>query len=391
MGVFKVNGTDITILGEVIDINDTRSKSTFFNSGKVSVTGLSDSEKTMANAPSSIYEDWGFYNIVGNKLKVNGINDSVAKRGTRPHLIQDSGLRVGYISNNNNTNNVSFTLTYSSDSNSITCEHIDSITGNIGGCLVDGAILENTSVVIIQLNGGGGGGGGSGIKNGGGGGGGAGNYIALLDFNQMPGNKVTIVLGHYGKGGVSTSITGVDGGDGGDSYIQDGNETILAYARGGSGGKKGKEGNSGKGGIVEDIVGITSYFRIYSSCSGGDGGDGGKGELYPEAFGESGDNTTSVSVFTPDGSYTPNSYSGGSGGTITVDGTNHYPGGGGGGAPGAGTFTVIENTGSNGANGLSSASGTRYAGFGGGGAGGSKSLQGFSGFSGGTAMCYIFY
>ena len=55
MGVFKVNGTDITTIAEVINNTDTRGKSTAFSSGKLNVTGLADSNKTLANAPESDY------------------------------------------------------------------------------------------------------------------------------------------------------------------------------------------------------------------------------------------------------------------------------------------------------------------------------------------------
>ena len=55
MGVFKVNGTDITTIAEVINNTDTRGKSAAFSSGKLNVTGLADSNKTLANAPESDY------------------------------------------------------------------------------------------------------------------------------------------------------------------------------------------------------------------------------------------------------------------------------------------------------------------------------------------------
>lgn len=385
MGVFKVNGTDITTIGEVISTSDSRAKSNFFNSGKVSVTGLSDSSKTLAYAWTS-QSNWGMYNIVGDKLKVNGTADRVAKIGTRPLLIYPYYADdIGYAENDSTSSNKSLTLTYNSSSNSITCSHVDSFTiGLTGGKLASGSVIPNTSVIVVCLCGGGGGGGGSGVGHGGGGGGGAATYIALLDFNNMPGGKVTITLGHPGAPGASTGSTGYSGSGGAASYISDGNGTILAYAHGGSAGIKGGDGGGGgAGNAVENRVGTTSYFRIYSSCSGANGGTGSR---------SGGSSNTGVAVSTPDGSYTPRSQTGGNLG----GGKNGGGGGGAGGtsiwnAYGTGAYDLAYPSGADGGYDSSNASASGLFGGGGGGAGGTAIFNGRSGSRGGNGSCYIYY
>ena len=59
MGVFKINGTNILTIAEVISDTDVRQKSAAFSSGKLNVTGLSDVNKTSI--------DWLVSHMISNK------------------------------------------------------------------------------------------------------------------------------------------------------------------------------------------------------------------------------------------------------------------------------------------------------------------------------------
>ena len=312
MGVFKVNGTDITTIAEVINNTDTRGKSTAFSSGKLNVTGLADSNKTLANAPESDYPNWGLHNIVGNKLKVNGVADTVAKKGTRPNF---SNLTLLYSTSENRT------ITYDPNKD-ITYFYVDSEFPQYN------KTAEGKSVFVFEITSGGGGGGGGNVNfwggaTGGGGGGGGVTMAGIVDLSRAPGNSLTI------------QSTGTDryfyGGSGGGGKSNGGagttlqmiiNGTVVLTAYGGGGGKAGA--SSGGGTVAGGAAGTasyiepTDYFRVFSY---GLGGYGGKSTA-------AGDKTDSTSINIPfDGTkVSMTGQSGGSGG-----GTN---GGGGGGASG---------------------------------------------------------
>jgi hypothetical protein len=382
MGVFKINGTSVLDCCEVVNTGDNRKKSAFFNSGKVSVTGLSDSSKTLANAPASSYANWGLYNMVGSKLKVNGTADTVAKKGTRPHLVYGSNpTDIGWVENYQTDADRSLTLAYDKSTNSIKCTHNSTFAaGWYNGCCKGGAVLENTSVLVIALSGGGGGGGGSGVGAGGGGGGGAGTVTAVLDFNAMTNNKCTITLGHAGNYGSSTSTVGNSGSAGTASYITIGSTKVVTCAAGG-GGQNGKAGGGGSGGAVTLHANHTLGFHAYITCSGGKGGGRGAGA-----------NTSASAVSTPDGSYTCRTQTGGSKG-----GGNN--GGSGGGAGGAGVRNAYGSAGADqaypsGGNGAYDNSNNAVAGInggGGGGAGGTPILTGRAGNRGSGGLLEVYY
>lgn len=301
MGVFKVNGTDILELGQVLTIGSTekRKTSTAFSSGKLNATGLSDSNKALANAPYGSYPNWGFHNIVGNKLKVNGVQDTVAKKGTRPAFNH-------YISACHYENDNSARMVYDAETGILT---------------INGSKTVSGSVFIFDLCGGGGGGGAGGYSfwgsaNGGGGGGGGASIFGLLDFNNMPGNSATVYVGASGDGGSDEG----DGEAGGTSYINDGNGNRICTCGGGSGGegdhREHDGGGGGSGGVVSCIADC-SYFRCFGKQNGGNGGRNDN----------DGDGCAEMLIMTPDDVYCATfATSGGAKGGSD----SHYHGGGGG-------------------------------------------------------------
>ena len=382
MGVFKINGTSVLECAEVVNTGDNRSKSTFFSNSKVQVTGLSDSSKTLANAPSGSWSNWALYNIVGSKLKVNGTADTVAKRGTRPHVVYTNWPSdIGWVENYQTDADRSLTLTYNKSTNTITCTHNSTFAAGWNtDCLENGGTIPNTSVIVVTLSGGGGGGGGSGVGAGGGGGGGGGTVTAILDFNAMPGNSCKITVGHAGQYGSSTSTTGYGGSAGTASYITINGTTMVTCAAGG-GGQKGKDGGGGGGGSVTVHSNHSNGFHAYITCSGGNGGGRGAGA-----------NTSASAVSTPDGSYTCRTQTGGAKG-----GGNN--GGSGGGAGGAGVRNAYGTAGpdqmyTSGGQGAYDNSSNAVAGInggGGGGAGGTPILTGRPGARGSGGLLEVYY
>lgn len=359
MGVFKVNGKDITTIAEVISTSDKRKSSTAFSSGKLKVTGLSDSGKTLANAPSGSYEDWGFHNIVGNKLKVNGTADSVSKKGCRPNFASFSDYLYS------KEGSATVTITYDSSK----------------GTIKAGDTTINASVLIFQLVGAGGGGGAGGYSfwgsaNGGGGGGGGGSIFGLLDFNNMPGGKATVVVGAQGSSGSGEG----SGGAGGASYINDGNGTRICTCNGGGAGTGDTRdhvgGKGGSGGTVSCIADC-SYFRCFGKQTGGNGGN----------CGSAGGSCSSMKISTPDGVDLKTVAT--SGGAAGSSGNTSRRGGGG----GASGSLISPSSWSGGSGGADDSNSGIYWGLlgGGGGGGGADAYSSNGGYYGGNGYFQLFY
>lgn len=364
MGVFKVNNVDILNIAEIIETSDAgkRKSSKAFSSGKLNISGLSDSDKTLANAPYGDYPNWGFHNIVGNKLKVNGVQDTVAAKGTRPSFYNhhyDAFAKSG---------TATFTITYDKDTNSL-----------VGGTYT----LSSASVLLFCLVGGGGGGGAGGCSiwgaaHGGGGGGGGASIYGMLDFNNMPGNSVTVYIGACGEGGTSEG----DGTDGEASYINDGNGNRICTCGGGSGGigdHRDHDGGSGGSGGTVSCIADCSYFRCFGKQNGAAGG----------AHAANGTSCAAMSVTTPDDitCVTYATSGGEQGGTATYDG-------GGGGASGTFMYSPAWSGGHGGAR--DDNSGILYGLLGGGGGGGGSrgaisASESFAGRYGGYGYLLTYY
>lgn len=362
MGIFKVNGVDIKTIAEVISTSDARAKSQAFSSGKLNVPGLSDSGKTLANAPESQYANWGLHNIVGNKLLVNGVVDTVARLGTRPNF-----AALTYLGGESSGNTVELkydkstdTLKLQTTSDPVTVKY--SATGK--------------SVVVFELVGAGGGGGGGNVNfwggaSGGGGGGGGCSILGIIDMNLVPNSTLTISVGTGGYGGGGKSA----GSAGGASTISCSGYTSFS-AGGGSGGGAGKSSGSsaaagGAGGTYSlgNIPGV--YYLLLA--------DGGKGGSSTAAGTTTSNHTLTIAMDST--TLTSTGKTGGSGG-----GTN---GGGGGGASGSTIYgsCVPGNGGADRNNGSSGA----YVGAGGGGGGAHFSGNGQSGGAGSVGAFRIFY
>lgn len=258
MGVFKVNGKDIVEAGEVINNDDIRAKSIAFSSGKLNVSGLSDNSKTLANASG-----WGAINIVGDKLKVNGVADSVARRGTRPRVGQTAEA-------------AGFSITISTTTHRF---HYDAETDTIkqwavydNDAMSDSLIntVTGKSVLLVEIIGGGGGGGGGKYINSGGGGGGGATIGFLWDFNKLP--DLYIYHGTSGNGGGGDD----NGSHGEDSWAGTTNSKGSALYVAGGGGKGYAASGGGDGGYAGTAVvslNLPDGTKLVWSASGGYGGD----------------------------------------------------------------------------------------------------------------------
>lgn len=362
MGTFKVNGTDIKAIAEVISTSDARAKSAFFSSGKVLVSGLSDSSKTLANAPESKYANWGLHNIVGDKLLVNGVADTVARLGTRPNFAS-----LTYLGGESSGNTVQLKYDKSTDTLKLqtTSDPVTVIYSATG-----------KSVVVFELVGAGGGAGGGNVNfwggaTGGGGGGGGCSILGIIDMNLVPNSTLTIRVGTGGYGGGGKSA----GGAGGASTISCSGYTSFT-AGGGSGGAAGRPSDGswapgGEGGTysVGNIPGVR-YIYLSSGERGGNS----------TAAGGSSDSTT-LKIPMDAINITSTGKTGGSGG-----GTN---GGGGGGASGSTIYGSCA-PGKGGADRNNGSSGA-YVGAGGGGGGAHFSGGGQSGGAGSVGAFRIFY
>ena len=365
MGTFKVNGTDIKAIAEVISTSDARAKSTFFSSGKVLVSGLSDSSKTLANAPESDYANWGLHNIVGNKLLVNGVADTVARLGTRPNFAS-----LTYLGGESSGSTVELkydkstdTLKLQTTSDPVTVKY--SATGK--------------SVVVFELIGAGGGGGGGNVNfwggaTGGGGGGGGASILGIIDMNLVPNSTLTISVGTGGSGGGGKSA----GGTGGASTISCSGYTSFS-AGGGSGGRAGNSSGSSAaagGAFGEPKVGnIPGVYYLLLSY-------GGKGGNSTAAGTTTSNHTLTIPMDSVN--ITSTGKTGGSAGS-----GNNNTGGGGGGASGSTIYgnCVPGNGGADRNNGGSGA----YVGAGGGGGGANASGSGQRGGAGSVGAFRIFY
>lgn len=359
MGTFKVNGIDIKAIAEVISTSDARAKSAFFSSGKVLVTGLSDSSKTLANAPPT--SGWPIYNIVGDKLKVNGVADSVARLGTRPNF-----RSLNYLTS---ISALDLTLEYNKSTDTLTLKSPSYTYYTATG----------RSVVVFELVGAGGGGGGGHVNfwggaTGGGGGGGGASVIGIIDMNQVPGGSLSIHTGYGGSGGGGKSA-----GSAGDwSYIAcSGYNSCIAY--GGEGGSSGNSsgsaaasGGSGGGWAYGNIPGIYHLF----CCNGASGGSSSSGGGY----------SSSQSLTVPMDGFTFGASGWSGGGT---GGGNNNTGGGGGGACGC-LFYGECYPGGGGADRNNGGAGS-YIGAGGGAGGANATGGGQSGGAGSVGLFAIFY
>ena len=362
MGTFKVNGTDIKAIAEVISTSDARAKSAFFSSGKVHVSGLSDSSKTLANAPESKYANWGLHNIVGNKLLVNGVADTVARLGTRPHFASltylggESSGSIVVLKYDKSTD----TLKLQTTSDPVTVKY--SATGK--------------SVVVFELVGAGGGAGGGNVNfwggaTGGGGGGGGASMLGIIDMNLVPNSTISINVGTGGYGGGGKSA----GGDGKPSILFcSGYESFGAGGGKGGGAGKSSDGSAATGGAggkcsLGNIPGV--YYLLLA--------DGGKGGNSPAAGTTTSNHTLTIAMDST--TLTSTGKTGGSGG-----GTN---GGGGGGASGSTIYGSCV-PGKGGADRNNGSSGA-YVGAGGGRGGAHFSGGGQSGGAGSVGAFRIFY
>lgn len=365
MGTFKVNGTDIKAIAEVISTSDARAKSAFFSSGKVLVSGLSDSSKTLANAPESQYANWGLHNIVGNKLLVNGVVDTVARLGTRPNFAS-----LTYLGGESSGSTVE--LKYDKSTDTLKLQTTS-----------DPVIVKYSatgkSVVVFELVGAGGGAGGGNVNfwggaTGGGGGGGGCAILGIIDMNLVPNSTLTISVGTGGYGGGGKSA----GGAGGASTISCSGYTSFS-AGGGSGGSAGRSSGSswapgGEGGTYSlgNIPGV-HYILLDSGKRGGNS----------SSAGGSSDNTT-LKIPIDSVYITSTGKTGGSAGS-----GNNNTGGGGGGASGSTIYGSCA-PGKGGADRNNGGSGA-YVGAGGGGGGANASGSGQSGGAGSAGAFRIFY
>ena len=365
MGTFKVNGTDIKAIAEVISTSDARAKSAFFSSGKVLVSGLSDSSKTLANAPESQYANWGLHNIVGNKLLVNGVADTVARLGTRPNFAS-----LTYLGGESSGSTVE--LKYDKSTDTLKLQTTS-----------DPVIVKYSatgkSVVVFELIGAGGGAGGGNVNfwggaTGGGGGGGGASIFGIIDMNLVPNSTLTISVGTGGYGGGGKSA----GGAGGASTISCSGYTSFS-AGGGRGGSAGRSSGSswapgGDGGThsLGNIPGV-HYILLSSGERGGNSSSAG---------GSSDSTTLKIPI---DSVYiTSTGKTGGSAGS-----GNNNTGGGGGGASGSTIYGSCA-PGNGGADRNNGGSGA-YVGAGGGGGGANASGSGQSGGAGSVGAFRIFY
>lgn len=282
MGVFKINGTNILTIAEVISDTDVRQKSAAFSSGKLNVTGLSDANKTLANAPSGYF--WT-ENIVGNKLKVNGVADTVSRVGCRPQL---NNFVYGAI-----IDGYTVTLKKQADGSIIGLNSLNSTTFEA----VPASINAKYLYITVQSAGGAGG---QGVASNKGGGSGGGSGAACL---------FCVKVDHTGDF-LEMSISGYTTGAGGQSTIyyidSSGTKTLIATLNGGS---KGADGYSSSGGAGGSGTWNNTHANIYriDILNGLFGGHGkqyngvnataGSNSSYTKTYGVSGEkNTLTVNV-----------------------------------------------------------------------------------------------
>ena len=355
MGVFKINGTDILTIAEVISTSDKRGKSAAFSSGKLNVTGLSTASKTLANAPSGYF--WT-ENLVGLKLKVNGTADTVSRVGCRPQL---NSLIQGDIIDG-------YTVTLSKQSDGSVYASYSANSG-LNKTVVPASVKAKYIYVTVQSAGGAGG---QGKNNNQGGGSGGGSGAACLFGVRIDhtGNFLEMnISGYTTGGGGQTTVYYIDSA---------GTKTLVATL---AGGYKGADGYSSSGGAagsgswgtahsnihrIDVLSGLTGGHGIQKG-SGGAAATAGSSNRYSKTYGPSGENNTlNINV---------------SGGAAS--GTD--PGGGG----AASRFPYYADTGAGGAGGASGNAG-HPGGCGAGGGGGANKGVFQSAVSGGRggAGCY---
>lgn len=234
------------------------------------------------------------------------------------------------------------------------------------------------------------GGGGGGIDEGGGGG--AGGLIELMDYQVVPGEVATIIVGGGGAGALLdssdaagragndgtdsqfNSIVAIGGGGGGSAYNTNG----LANRNGRSGGSGG--GGAGESGMTAGSAGAGTSGQGFNGGAGlpggtyrggGGGGAGEAGNTDGNAMGGDG-----VSSTINDG-VTPVFYAGGGSGGGGNGVSGSVAGGQGGGGDGGGTTA-------------SPTDGDPNTGGGGGGAG-TVSYRNYAGFAGGSGIVILSY
>ena len=247
MAIFQINGKDINTVCEVISTSDTRGKSAFFSSPKINAAAFLGSGKTIANAPSGYY--WSTP-IAAGKLKVNGVVDTISKKGCRPLCTTAAYTKYG-----------SGTIKLYGSSGTIK-------DNNTGATIFSSGVEK--FYVLVTGGGGGSGRGGNNNTGSGGGGGGGGTAIACMKYG---GNTFgTVIIGEGGSAGGT-------GGTGGTSTIKTSNATI-ATAWGGGGGKYADQsGNAaaGAGGsysLGEDTTGSKDKGKGIGGCNGTAGANG---------------------------------------------------------------------------------------------------------------------
>ena len=116
-------------------------------------------------------------------------------------------------------------------------------------------VPTGTNSIVMAIVGGGGGGGTSGYYTGqGGGGGGAGGQVKTTTISVVAHDRITMVIGAGGIGGVPSTTSA--GGAGGTTNIYK-NQSLILSAAGGGGGQPGGSGAGGVGGATLDSNGVT--------------------------------------------------------------------------------------------------------------------------------------
>lgn len=263
MGEFKINGTSILTCGEVISTSSVKGKSSAFSSGKLNVTGLSDSSKTIANAPAGY--GWTT-NLVGNKLKVNGVADTVSAKGCRPNAVKWDYFEVGTVSG--------------AEDVYVTKETDGSIKAD-GTTVIAASNNVKYFYIVFQAPGGGGGSGKGGGGSAYGGGGGGGGAACIMRVYAPSAGTVVRINASYGRGdggGAQSSSgskpSGADGTSGGTFKIYNSAGTLVATLTGGGGGSSGwSDPSTGGGGGTFTQGTVPSGWKVWGK-NGYDGTGG---------------------------------------------------------------------------------------------------------------------
>ena len=256
-GELKIDGIDILNIAETVEASSEKTKPAALFNGKLKIANLTNRSETLVNAPDGYR--WKDNDIIGNKLKMDGVSDGIAKKGTRPNI--GSAYKSLTFSNSSFSSNIEVII--NKDSNGV-------IVINNTVRLPLGMDEKKNFYLMVQGSGGSGSGGGSG---GGGAGGGAGACACFaIEAQYLP---MTVVLGYRGEGerGYDAGLPGgisrvtyrgvqytLNGGEGGERHIF-GPGNISA---GGNGGTLSSFSN--------DVM-VTNIGSAISNYSGAKGGD----------------------------------------------------------------------------------------------------------------------